>query len=37
MRHGKHEEAKRILLKYHANSAEQDDLVDFQIMEITKQ
>ena len=37
MRNGRHAEAKHILLEYHANGAEQDDLVDFQIKEITQQ
>lgn len=37
LRNGKEDEAKRVLLKYHANGAEQDDLVDFQLMEITKE
>ena len=37
MRKGNHAEAKKILLTYHANGAAQDDLVDFQIKEITQQ
>ncbi|KAL8278523.1 hypothetical protein RQP46_009015 [Phenoliferia psychrophenolica] len=37
MRKGKFAEAKQIMLKYHANGAEQDDLVDFQIKEITRE
>ncbi|KAL8278524.1 hypothetical protein RQP46_009016 [Phenoliferia psychrophenolica] len=37
LRNGRGAEAERILLKYHANGAEQDDLVDFQIKEITQQ
>ncbi|KAI5477364.1 hexose transporter [Pseudohyphozyma bogoriensis] len=37
LRQGREEEAKAVLLKYHANGAEQDDLVDFQMSEIKQQ
>ncbi|KAL8280346.1 hypothetical protein RQP46_007263 [Phenoliferia psychrophenolica] len=36
-RNGRGEEAKAILLKYHANGAAQDDLVDFEVTEIMEQ
>ncbi|KAK4695306.1 hypothetical protein P7C70_g8575, partial [Phenoliferia sp. Uapishka_3] len=37
VRNGREAEAKNILLKYHANGAEQDDLVDFEMAEIKAQ